>query len=242
MESKSGNLEKLVMEKTWQLRHSNLFESLSEDELKSLATLVPFRHYPSGWIIYGPGDRTDAFYIIVEGQVVISMLSVEGKEKVLEILQCGDIFGELFLEESARGQQEARALTNVGLYVMDRRVCLDICLRKPQVALSMMAALMRRCHELQEEVADLAFAPARERFLKLLHRFCDVLQLQESVGGICYVRYCQHELATMLGVTRECVNIIIQEFREQGVVETHRGYLTADREKLRRFLEEQENI
>ncbi len=42
-------------------------------------------------------DSEKKLYLLVDGQVKLSMLSSEGREKVMTILQAGDIFGEISL-------------------------------------------------------------------------------------------------------------------------------------------------
>jgi CRP/FNR family transcriptional regulator len=92
---------------------------------------------------------------------------------------------------------------------------------------------------LQEEIEDLAFSTARQRLLKLLNRLC--AEYQERAGAqVCIVKFSQEELGRMLGLTRERVNAVVNELKERSVLEPHYGSITADREKLRRFLEEQE--
>ncbi len=51
------------------------------------------------------------------------------------------------------------------------------------------------------------------------------------------VRFSQDELANLLGLIRERVNALVQEFKGEGLVQSHYGYVTVDRDQLQRYLQ-----
>jgi len=231
----------MARESFWCLRQVCILDSLSERELQELSRITPMRHFKAGQFIYHMGQPANSLYTIGEGQVTISTVTLDGREKILGLFKSGDAFGELFVPEEVRGKTEAKARTDVWLCALTERDFFSICKQKPEVAINFIRVLMRRVHELQEEIEDLAFSTARERLLKLLNRLC--AEYQERAGAqVCTVRFSQDELGRILGLTRERVNAVVNGLKEQGILESHYGYITADREKLRRFLEEQESV
>jgi len=231
----------MARESFWCLCQVCILDSLSERELQELSRITPMRHFKAGQFIYHMGQPANSLYTIGEGQVTISTVTLDGREKILGLFKSGDAFGELFVPEEVRGKTEAKARTDVWLCALTERDFFSICKQKPEVAINFIRVLMRRVHELQEEIEDLAFSTARERLLKLLNRLC--AEYQEQAGAqVCTVRFSQDELGRILGLTRERVNAVVNELKEQGILESHYGYITADREKLRRFLEEQESV
>ncbi|GBC76563.1 cAMP-activated global transcriptional regulator CRP [bacterium HR08] len=230
----------MARESFWCLRQVCILDGLSEHELQELSRIAPMRHFKAGQFIYHIGQRADMLYIIGEGEVTISTVTPEGKELILGLFKNGDVFGELFAPEVACGKTEAKAHTDVWLCALTERDFVSICKRQPEVAINFIRVLMRRVHELQEEVEDLAFATARERFVKLLHRLCAESQQEAAKAPECVVRYSQEELARMLGLTRERVNAVIAELKERGVLRSHYGYLTVDRSRLRSLLPSEE--
>jgi CRP/FNR family transcriptional regulator len=230
----------MARESFWCLRQVCILDSLSERELQELSQITPMRHFKAGQRIYHIGQEAQALYIIGEGEVTISTVTREGKELILGLFKSGDVFGELFAPEEDRGKTEAKAHTDVWLCALSERDFFSICKQRPEVAINFIRVLMRRLHELQEEIEDLAFSTARERLLKLLNRLC--AEYQEQAGAqVCIVKFSQEELGRILGLTRERVNVIVNELKERGLLQPHYGYITADREKLRRFLGEQES-
>jgi|GEM_PF-1878313 CRP/FNR family transcriptional regulator len=226
----------MTRESFWCLRQVCILDGLSERELQELSRIAPMRYFSAGQFIYPMGRSDPALYIIGEGEVTIQAVTCEGKEIILGLLKSGDVFGELFVPAEDRGQTEARARTDVWLCALTERDFLSLCARRPQVAINFIRVLMRRVHELQEEIEDLAFSTARQRFLKLLDRLCAGDREQAS-ASVCIVRFSQDELARMLGVTRERVNAIVNEFKRQGVLQSRYGSLIVDRDHLRRVVQ-----
>jgi len=229
----------IYMEKAWYVHQIKMPECFGDEELKAVSQITPRRQYAAGEIIYRISDNADALYIIKEGQVTLSAFSPDGKEKILEILHENDIFGEMFLDEKDRGQQQARAITDVLVCIMTRRAFLELSRRKPQAVMDFMSVIMKRLRDLQKEVEDFAFSTARERFIKLLGKLCDEYETtKERDPQTCIVQFSQDELAKLLGLTRERVNALVQEFKSRGLVQSHYGYVTVNRDQLQHYLQQ----
>jgi len=65
------------------------------------ATIIGFpaieRTYEKNQLIYTMGAPAKGLYVIVSGRVKVSVLSEQGREKILYLLSKGEVFGELFL-------------------------------------------------------------------------------------------------------------------------------------------------
>lgn len=228
----------MARETFWCLRQVCILDGLSERELQELSRIAPMRHFGPGQFIYHMGQQADVLYIIGEGEVTISTVTRDGKEIILGLFKGGDVFGELFVPEEDRGKTEAKAHTDVWLCALTERDFFSICKRRPEVAINFIRVLMQRVHGLQEEIEDLAFSTARQRLLKLLNRLC--AEYQEQAGApVCIVKFSQEELGRMLGLTRERVNAVVNGLKEQGILQSHYGYITADRDRLRTLVQQE---
>lgn len=77
--------------------------------------------YKAGTTIISQGDIPDRFYIITRGRVEVIERQENGKNKLLNVLQAGDYFGEIGLLTRRRRIATVRALTDVNLMSMDRK-------------------------------------------------------------------------------------------------------------------------
>ena len=97
--------------KFWSLRNFYLFNELSEEEMMVMKKKMrDFVHCKNEYI-YLAENNTDNVYFLKEGFVKIGTISQEGKEIIKDILQPGEIFGELSLNLPGGSRDEyAQAL------------------------------------------------------------------------------------------------------------------------------------
>ena len=75
------------------LRASHLFQSFSDEQLLLVTQHAKIREAKTGQVLYRQGDESDAFYVIVSGDVSIDRLFHKEQEHVGEY-GSGDYFGE----------------------------------------------------------------------------------------------------------------------------------------------------
>lgn len=70
------------------------FASLSTEERKQLLKDMRYIEAPAGTVVVRHGEVSDAAYLILEGRAVAGR-EEDGRERVLEVLNAGDFFGEI---------------------------------------------------------------------------------------------------------------------------------------------------
>jgi serine/threonine protein phosphatase PrpC len=86
----------------------DLFRLLSDQELARILRIVYEEHYEAGQCIIQEGTRGDCFYVVAEGQVVVSLKGVP-----LTVTGPGSHLGELSLVDEAPRSASAHAQTKV---------------------------------------------------------------------------------------------------------------------------------
>jgi CRP/FNR family cyclic AMP-dependent transcriptional regulator len=107
------------MEDVELLKRYNLFQHVSENDLKRLARIVEEKKFSGGEIIFNPGEKGGTLYFIKTGTVEISLPILGTKQyKRVSILGPGECFGELsFLDENEHSAR-AKAIEDVELLVI----------------------------------------------------------------------------------------------------------------------------
>jgi len=79
------------------------FQSLTEDEMKSLNNEKICSTYKKGVVMYKEGSRLTGFYCITRGIVKIYKTGIDGKEQIIRFAKKGDIiaYRSLLSQESA---------------------------------------------------------------------------------------------------------------------------------------------
>lgn len=102
------------------LKQVPLFSTLTDDECARLGGLVTERTYRDKQAIIIQGEKGDAFFIINEGEVVLSQIN-DRKERVdLGKLKKGDFFGEGALVNNAPRTATISACGDVSLWILSK--------------------------------------------------------------------------------------------------------------------------
>ncbi len=143
-----------------------LFESLTPEDLKSLARRLENIEYPEGEVIFRQGDEGAALFIIEDGAVEISY--GDGKAKVLLAhLFAGQYFGELSVFDKAPRSATATTTRPSRLVRLDRDDLVDFVNKNPSAALRIIAEMSERLRQTNElmsrQVARNVLEEAEER-------------------------------------------------------------------------------
>mgnify|MGYP006306456981 FL=1 len=103
-------------------------------------------NFQKGDLIFCEYEPGDSFYLIQEGRVQISKI-LGDIEKTIDILQPGEIFGEMAILEEAPRSANAMALDPVRALEFNREN-FEILLRgNPQIALKLLKLLTKRTYD-----------------------------------------------------------------------------------------------
>ena len=98
-----------------------LFGKLSASEINSLISYSRLEHYPSGREIFAKGSPGQSLVAVLRGSIKISSLSDEGKEIIFNIINAGEIFGEIAVLDGEERSADATAMNDCELLVLNRR-------------------------------------------------------------------------------------------------------------------------
>lgn len=196
------------------LRESDLFHGLSADEMGAIAHRLPIATCPGGRLIYIPGETDEALFILKSGTVRIYRLAADGRKLVLFTVEPGAVFGEMHSVGQSMTGSFAEATTDSTLCIMSRVDVDEILLAHPGVALRLVNVLAQRLRDVEDQLAQIAFRAVPARVAQLL------LSLADSEGNI--DGYSHHDLADMIGTSRETVSRALLELKAAGLVSIDR--------------------
>lgn len=200
------------------LAHVPLFAGLAPARLMEVATLVRRRRYRRGQVIIYQGDPADALYLIVSGEVKVSVLSPHGDETIFTLLGPDECFGELELFDDQPREATIETTRPTEVLRLERAAIRQLVERSPDVALALLGVLARRLRSTDRLVEDSAFLGVPERVAKTLGVLVAAYHRSESGGAPVELQLTQHDLAAMIGATRESVNKALSALRDRGVV------------------------
>ncbi len=196
------------------LRTIPLFSSVTDEDLAAIAQLLIERKFPKNKTIVEEGLPGDYMYVIREGRVKVTKLSGDGREKILELLDAGDFFGEMSLLDSAPRSASVKALTDVRILALARNDFLNVLRRSSDLALAVVQELTRRLRQVDEQASSLSFQRVKERTQGLLVRLAK--EETEVDGCMATPALTHQQIADMIGTSRETVTRAVKTLKEQG--------------------------
>lgn len=212
--------------------------------LANVANKRTIRH-ARGTTIYSQGDRADSLYCNVGGTVLLTIVSQNGKEGVVEIIRNGEMFGEAcILEQQQFRTSSAMTLESTTVACLDKMEVRSLLHRSTECAEEFMRHLVLRNHKIQEHLADQLFHPSELRLARTLRDLAssgdpEPEQVQSRMRCVRLPRISQSTLAAMVGTTRSRISYFLMKFRRMGIIDSRKG-LRINLELMDALLREQE--
>lgn len=206
------------MQTSWSLRNINLFNGLTNEQMSQILEQVSVESYRHDEYIFQAGEEADCLFILQLGSVKLSYINLNGDEKVLGILQAGDIFGDLFLGRFRSRIGFAQALDDVVVCRLLEDDFLTLIQQFPSLALNFIRHQANEHRQTMARMQSLMGMNARERLLgmmlSLARRYCceddEWFTLHESLT--------QEDLSNMTGLNRTTISTLINDFRRMGIL------------------------
>jgi uncharacterized membrane protein len=132
------------------LEDVDFFKLLGDEERRELAEVVDLIKLTDGETLFRAGDPGESLFLVRSGEVELYVRDNAGQKIILDITRAGDFFGEIALLDAGARTASAVALTNTELIELDRDDLLLLFQRKPDAALSMLAAMGRMTRKADE--------------------------------------------------------------------------------------------
>ena len=212
------------------LRTVPLFEGLDENDLEAIARVTIKRSIDKDQVIILAEEEGDALFIIIKGQVKVSILSEDGREVILSLLGEGAVFGELSLLDGKPRSANVVATRNTEIYTLRRPDFLQLMYRVPQIAISLLAELASRLRRSDRKIEGLALLDVTGRISETLLQLATDQGTDSEEGIVLKGRPTHQELANMSGTTRETVSRVLKRLENQGYLRCRGRTITILRE------------
>ena len=173
--------------------------------------------FATGKNIYKQGDAADTVFYIVQGKVKLTVVSKEGKEAVVAILNEGQFFGESCLSGQLLRIGTAKALGACQVIAIKRKTMLADLQSEQPFSEFFTTYLLTRNSRIEEDLIDQLFNSSEARLMRLLLLLANFGKDGESTQRI-DLKISQETLAEMIGTTRSRVSFFMNKFRKLGFI------------------------
>ena len=216
-----------------------LLKHLPEKDLKRLETFAKTRRFKTKEPVFMKGDPASGMMAVVAGRVRISSYSSDGREVVLNVINPGEVFGEIALIDGGERTADATAMEDTELMVLERRDFVPFLERNPELCIKLLMVMCNRLRRTSEQLEDFSFLDLRTRLAKRLLDLAEDHGIEEGDGGVrISLSLSQRVLGAMMGTSREAVNKQLRAWEDEGLIRLKRGSVTLlDPEQLELIVE-----
>jgi CRP-like cAMP-binding protein len=172
-------------------------------------------------IVYRQGDAADAVYYIEAGKIQLTVVSEQGKEGVIAMLEPGEFFGEGCIAGQPFRMASATASAKSTIVRIEKAAMIRVLHEQPAMSEMFMAFLLSRNIQIEADLVDQLFNSSERRLARLLLLLANFGKEGKMETIIPTIN--QDVLAAKVGTTRSRINFFMNKFRKLGFIEYNGG-------------------
>ena len=187
--------------------------------------------YGKDQIVFAQGDAADTIYYVQKGRLKVVVISEQGKEADVGILEPGQFFGEGCMNGHSLRIATTTAMEQCLVTAITKIAMLAVLHGEPKFSEMFMAHLLTRNSRIEEDLIDQLFNSSEKRLARLLLLLANFGK--EGRPQPISPNISQETLAEMIGTTRSRVSFFMNKFRKlgfisyNGKIEVHSSLLNA---------------
>ncbi|MDO8317378.1 MAG: Crp/Fnr family transcriptional regulator [Flavobacterium sp.] len=205
--------------KYWYLRDHKLFRTLSFGQIRQLCIVTGFKKAQKGEIIYFSSSDLPKIFLLKKGNIKIVAVDEDGNETVKDIIQKGDLFGELTLESDSQSNEYAKVLSD------DVAICSflmsdfeDLLLLNPSLALSYTKFVGLKMKRIKNSYANLISKDAKTRLFQFLKDWADKEGVRTENTVVIENYLTQNDMAQIICTSRQTATQLLNEMEANGII------------------------
>jgi CRP/FNR family transcriptional regulator len=188
-------------------------------QIKQLCIITGFKKANKGDIIYFSSSDVPRIFLLKKGNIKIVSIDEEGNETIKEILQKGDLFGELSLEKDTDVNEYAKALTDeVSICSFLLSDFEDLLVRNPTLALSYTQFVGLKMKRFNNNYSNLVSKDAKTRLTSFLKDWAEREGIQNGTKYTINNYLTQTDIAQIICTSRQTATLLLNELEEKNII------------------------
>lgn len=222
-----GTMQSAVNDCAGQVRlDGEFFRKLSPVAMKDLSSMAFAHSYTAGMILFSEKDPAPGIFIVLEGEVKLSMNSSDGRRLILRIARKGEILGLASALSGKPSEMTAETLYPAKIAPVVRRDFLNFLSRHAEVYQTVTEELSRDYTMACEQLRTVGLSnSAPEKLARLLLEWSEN---GKTTDGAVHFRFplTHGEIGEFIGTSRETVTRTLSVFKSRRLVAFHGSTLT----------------
>ena len=214
------------MRSVWFFEDVKLFKVFCPHKLKTYKNSHNFNIYKKKDYIYFEEDSANKIYLIEKGKVKIGYYNENGDEIVKAILSKGEFFGEKAIlgdnvrDEFAQSIDNSTSICPIGVNAMH-----DLMRDNQTFSFKVYKFIGFKFKKLERRLQLLLFKDAKTRLIEFLNELCIDYgyDCNETGDHIIKHPYTQKDIASLIGISRPTLNILLNELKDENYINFNRN-------------------
>ena len=213
------------------IHHSSAFSQLDGQARNALASRTRMLKAHEGEILVHRGDRPAGLFLLVEGELKLSLVSSEGAERVLRLVEAGETVCEESVFEEAPHPLALQTTRDSLLLFIPRAAVLAAMTHSVALAHTLLARLSRR---LCSMVLGMEQCEQRNGAQRVAHYLIEHARHDEGAAEV-RLKTTKQMVASQLNMTPENFSRVLSRFSRDGLIHArgHRAIRLTDYSGLR---------
>jgi CRP/FNR family transcriptional regulator, cyclic AMP receptor protein len=213
-------------EKMFLVRNYNLWSQVNEEEYKDLNVVDNYKEAKEGQFIYFEAFHYNMVHFIKKGYIRLGYLDEHGNKITKEILKRGDIFGQIILEKNDLRGEFAQAIKSDVSFCSFTIDNFNLLLKKrPELAIRYSKLVGLRLRRFENRLINILQNDVKTRLLNFFEQMANEQPPNNSLlgQGTRIPNVLTHEeIANLIGASRQSVTTLMNELKEEGVLDYNR--------------------
>jgi len=168
--------------------------------------------------IFTQGDKAANFYVVTKGRVRVYFVSVNGKERTIEILEEGRVFGDGSFLANSRRSVTIEAVTDCSVISCRTEDLITMCTRSQALMRLIFQHMTETCNYLTSQIM-------LNNYYNSTQKVCAFLLSESSNRNTLSLPYTHDEIAASVALNRVTVSRILSNLKAQQLISMNYGMI-----------------
>jgi len=200
------------------IRGFDIFAHITDEEYEELNLVHNFLEAGKGEYIYFPSQNHRKLYFTKKGFIKIGYIDEDGNECIKEIIQRGEVFGQITLEKNNLQDEFAQAYkSEVSLCAFNIDDFMMLLQKKPDMALAFSLHLGKKVRKVETRLLNLLNKSVHSRLINLLIQLIPEGSTKNNSASI--ERFLTHDdMAKLIGSSRQTVTTTLSMLENEQLI------------------------
>ncbi len=222
----TGALDQVATAQLAALQKSTLYRGLASEQLARVRQAARATTRADKQFVFLEDDPATHAYLVIEGRIKLTQVSLDGQQVMLGYLGAGREFGVIALLDNATYPVSAQTVGESHLLVWDRLTLNDLADEIPMIARNALRIMARQIQYFQKRIQELSTQRVERRVARTLLRLAQQVGRKVEQGVLIDLPLTRQDLAELSGTTLFTVSRIIKGWETQGLVISQRERIT----------------